>query len=117
MRANVMRKDKCLGRSSHVMSAYVGLDVHEDWTFATVLDQAGRVVVRRKLENEHVPSFLENFNVEKIGLESSTYVVPLYRALVDRGFRVEVGYPKKTRYIAEAGLKAIKWTARLLLSL
>ena len=30
-------------------------------------------------------------------LESSTYVVPLYRALIDRGFRVEVGHPKKTR--------------------
>ena len=62
--------------------------------------------VRRKLENEHVLSFLENFNVEKIGLESSTYVVPLYRALVDRGFRVEVGHPKKTRYIAEARIKS-----------
>ncbi|HGE70501.1 TPA: FkbM family methyltransferase, partial [Candidatus Poribacteria bacterium] len=52
LRANVMRKDKCLGRSSHLMSAYIGLDVHKDWTFATVLDQTGRVVVRRKLENE-----------------------------------------------------------------
>ena len=47
------------------MSAYVGLDVHKGWTFATVLDQAGRVVAQRKLENENVPSFLENFNVEK----------------------------------------------------
>jgi len=45
-------------RSSHVMSAYIGLDVHKDFTFATVLDQDGRVVVQRKLANEHVPSFL-----------------------------------------------------------
>jgi transposase len=88
------------------MSAYIGLDVHKIWTFATVLDQTGRVVVRRKLENEHVPSLLEQVNVEKIGLESSTYIVPLYRALVDRGFRVEVGHPKKTRYIAEARIKS-----------
>jgi len=51
-------------------------------------------------------SFLEKFNVLKVGLESSAYVVPLYRALVDRGFRVEVGHPKKTRYIAEAGIKS-----------
>jgi hypothetical protein len=79
------------------MSAYIGLDVHKDWTFATILDQDGRVVAQRKLANEHVPSFLEEFNVEKIGLESSTHVVPLYRALVSRGFRVEVGHPKKTR--------------------
>jgi transposase len=86
------------------MSAYIGLDVHKDWTFATVLDQAGRVVAQRKLAN--VPSFLEKFNVLKVGLES--YVVPLYRALVDRGFRVEVGHPKKTRYIAEARIKSDK---------
>jgi len=38
------------------MSAYVGLDVHKDFTFATVLDQTGRVVVQRKLANEYVPS-------------------------------------------------------------
>jgi len=69
------------------MSAYVGLDVHKDWSFATVLDQDGRVVVQRKLPNELVPSFLESFNVEKIGLEASTHVVPLYRALVNRGRR------------------------------
>jgi hypothetical protein len=55
------------------MSAYIGLDVHKDWTFAAVLDQTGRVVARRKLTNEHVPSFLEKFNIEKIGL-SLTHV-------------------------------------------
>jgi hypothetical protein len=88
-----MRKDLSLGRSSHPMSAYMGLDVHKDWAFATVLDQTGRVAVQRRLANEHVPSFLRKFNVEKIGLESSTYVVPLYRASVDKGFRVEVSHP------------------------
>jgi hypothetical protein len=38
-------------------------------------------------------------------LESSTYVVPPLPCLVD-GFRVEVGHPKKTRYIAEARIKS-----------
>ncbi|MEM3666779.1 MAG: IS110 family transposase, partial [Candidatus Bathyarchaeia archaeon] len=88
------------------MSAYIGLDVHKDWTFATVLDQYGRVVVQKRLENEHVPSFLENFNVLKVGLEASTHVAPLYRALVNKGLRVEVSHPKKTRYIAEARIKS-----------
>jgi len=63
--ANGMRRDLNLGRSSHPMSAYVGLDVHKDFTFATVLDQS-RVVVQRKLANELVQSFLESFNVEKV---------------------------------------------------
>jgi len=88
------------------MSAYIGLDVHKDYTFATVLDQTGRVVVQKRLPNEHVPSFLEEFNVLKVGLEASTHVFPLYRALVGRGFRVEVSHPKKTRYIAEARIKS-----------
>jgi len=99
------------------MSAYIGLDVHKDWTFATVLDQSGRVVAQRKLANEHVPSFLEQFNVEKVGLESSTYVVPLYRALVGRGFRVEVSHPKKTRYIAEARIKSDRVDSRAIAEL
>jgi len=62
------------------------VDVHKDWSFATVLDQDDRVAVQRKLPNEHVPSFLEQFNVLKVGLEASTHVVPLYRALVGRGY-------------------------------
>jgi hypothetical protein len=64
--------------------------VHKDWAFVTVLDRTGRVAVQRKLPNERVPSFLEQFNVLKVGLEASTHVVPLYRSLVGRGFRVEL---------------------------
>jgi hypothetical protein len=41
-------KDKCLG-ASHLMSVYIGLDVHKDWTFVTVLNQTSRVVVRESL--------------------------------------------------------------------
>ena len=62
-----------MGRSSHVMSAYIGLDVHKVWSFATVLDQTGRVVARRKLENEHVPSFLEEFNVLVLSVNWLTF--------------------------------------------
>jgi len=88
------------------MSAFVGLDVHSEKTFATVLDQDGRVVAQRRMLNELVPSFLGLFNVGKVGLEASTYVAPLYRALVMDGYKVEVSHPKKTRYIAEARIKS-----------
>ena len=101
-----MRKDLCGRRSSHVMSAFVGLDVHSEKTFATVLDQDGQVVAQRRMINELVPGFLRLFNVEKVGLEASTYVAPLYRALVREGYKVEVSHPKKTRYIAEARIKS-----------
>jgi len=88
------------------MSAYIGLDVHSECSFATVLDQDGRVVAQKRLANEHVPNFLRVFNVEKVGLEASTHVAPIYWALVSEGYRVEVSHPKKTRYIAEARIKS-----------
>jgi hypothetical protein len=99
------------------MSAFIGLDVHKEHTFATVLDQDGRVVAQRRMMNEHIPNFLEQFNVEKVGLEASTHVAPLYRALVSEGYRVEVSHPKKTRYIAEAGIKSDRVDSRAIAEL
>ena len=99
------------------MSAYVGLDVHKESTFATVLSQDGRVVVQRRVANELLPSFLGDFNIERIGLEASTYVAPLYRDLVRRGFSVEVSHPKKTRYIAEARIKSDRVDSRAIAEL
>ena len=80
-----MRRVKCLRRSSHAMSAYVGLDVHKEWAFATVLDQDGRVVVQRKLPNEHVPSFVGNFKVEKGRFGSLNSLSPLVQDLGEGG--------------------------------
>ena len=56
--------------------------------------------------NEHVPEFLRLFNVERVGLEASTHVAPIYRALVKEGYEVQVSHPKKTRYTAEARIKS-----------
>jgi hypothetical protein len=58
-------------RSRHGMSAFVGLDVHTEQTFATVLDPAGRVVAQQRMPNDWVPAFLERFHVERVGLEAS----------------------------------------------
>ena len=88
------------------MSAFVGLDVHSDSTFATVIGVDGRVIDQRRMGNEHVPDFLKLFKVERVGLEASTHVAPLYRALVREGYQVQVSHPKKTRYIAEARIKS-----------
>jgi len=80
-----MRKDLSAGRSVHTMCAVVGLDVHSEKTYATVLDQDGRVVKQERMLNEEVPDFLRLFNVEKVGLEAGSYMAPLYRSLVDEG--------------------------------
>lgn len=67
------------------MSAFIGLDVHSEHMFATVLDHSGRVVAQRRIMNEHVPNFLRLFNIEKVGVEALTYMAILYQSLVSEG--------------------------------
>jgi transposase len=99
------------------MSVFVGLDVHGEQTFATVLDQVGRVVDQRKKLNEHVPTLLKLFRVERVGLEASTHVALLYRALVKEGYVVLASHPKRTRYIAEARIKSDRVDSKVIAEL
>jgi hypothetical protein len=72
-------------RSGHTRSAvYCGLDVHKESTYASVLDQTGQVVTQRRMRNEEVPEFLEPFGIEKVAMEASTYIIPMYRRLTAR---------------------------------
>jgi len=59
-----------------------------------------------RMNNERVLSYLSNFNVDRVAMESSNQVAALYRQLVKRGYCVSVSHPKKTRYIAEAKIKS-----------
>ncbi len=89
------------------MSALVcGLDVHKESTYATILNDEGEVVNQTRMSNEKVLSYLEHFKVNKVAMESSTAVAPLFRQLMSQGFDVLVSHPKKTRYIAEAKIKS-----------
>jgi transposase len=89
------------------MSAVIcGLDVHKDSTYATILNDEGKVINRMRMSNEKVLSYLIHFKVRRVAMESSTAVAPLYRQLASKGFDVLVSHPKKTRYIAEAKIKS-----------
>jgi len=89
------------------MSAFVcGLDVHKDSTYATILDQNGKIVNQTRMTNERVLPYLSHFNVCKVGMESSNQIAPLYRKLASKGYSVVVSHPKETRYIAEAKIKS-----------
>jgi hypothetical protein len=96
------------------MSTFVGLDVHSEHTFATVLDRDGTIVVQRKMVNELVPSFLKLFSVERVGLEASTHVAPLYRALVDEGYRVRFRILRRPGTLLKQELKVTGWILGLL---
>jgi transposase len=88
------------------MSSLVcGLDVHKNSVFATVMSYGGEVVEKRKLSNEEVISFLGRYPIDKVAMESSTSIVPIYRALRAKGYTLLVSHPKKTRLIAESRIK------------
>ena len=79
------------------MSAVVcGLDVHKETTYATVLNRDGQVLVQRKMQNEDIPAFLDMTRPEKLAMEASTYIIPLYRKLTENGYDVTVSHPRKT---------------------
>jgi len=50
-------------------------------------------------------------------MEASTYIIPMYRRLVEEGYDVTVSHPKKTRYIAEARIKSDKVNSKALAEL
>jgi len=100
------------------MSAFVcGLDVHKHSAYATILDWNGKIVNQARMSNERVLSYLEHFKVERVAMESSNQVAPLYRQLVGRGYSVLVSHPKKTRYIAEAKIKSDRVDSRAIAEL
>jgi transposase len=56
--------------------------------------------------NDRVLSYLSDYQINRIGMEASNQIVPLYRQLRKYGYGVSVSHPKKTRYIAEAKIKS-----------
>jgi len=105
-------------RSGQTMSAVVcGLDVHKETSYATVLDRDGQVLVQRKMMNEDIPAFLEMTHPDKLAMEASTYIIPLYRKLTESGYDVTVSHPRKTRLIAEARIKSDRVDSRALAEL
>ena len=80
-----MRSVKRRGRSGHFMSALIcGLDVHKDSTYATILNNEGKVINQMRMDNEKVLSYLTHYKVNRVAMESSTAVAPLYRQLAEQ---------------------------------
>jgi hypothetical protein len=48
------------------------------------------VVERRKLSTDEVAGFLDRYPVDKVAIESSTSIVPVYRALRGKGYTMIV---------------------------
>jgi hypothetical protein len=62
----------------------------------------GREVIEgRKLSTDEVAGFLDRYPVDKVAIESSTSIVPVYRALRGKGYTILV---QARPYVAIADL-------------
>jgi len=63
-----MRKALGRRRSAHAMSTFVGLDVHSEKAYATIVDGTGKIIGQEELANLRVPDFLRKFSVERYAI-------------------------------------------------
>ena len=96
---------------------YCGLDVHKESTYTTVINVFGEVLTQKRMKNDEIPEFLEPLQVEKVAMEASTYIMPLYRQLTGKGYDITVSHPKRTRFIAESRIKNDKVDSKALAEL
>jgi transposase len=94
-----------------------GLDVHKETTYATLLDPSDQALIQRKMQNQDIPAFLKMTHPDKLTMEASTYIIPLYRKLTENGYDVTISHPRKTRLIAEARIKSDRVDSRALAEL
>jgi hypothetical protein len=56
--------------------------------YATMMSCGREVIDRRKLSTDEVAGFLDRYPVDKVAIESSTSIVPVYRALRGKGYTI-----------------------------
>jgi transposase len=103
---------------------YVGVDVHKKVCRAAMVNEEGEVVDEYSFKNsppgiEDFASRMEPFKGEVSAVLESTanLWIRLYDSLEERGIRVVLSNPYKTRLIAEAKIKTDKVDARILAQL
>ncbi len=81
----------------------IGLDVHKRTITGAVIDIKGNLHRKGMFNNTlgNLHEFVNGLPVEmtEIGMESSTYIYPLYDFLIEKGYAVRVAHAKKLRRI------------------
>jgi hypothetical protein len=78
-----------------MIAVVCGQNIHKESTYATVMGPDGDILVQGRMTNQDVPSFLEPLKVDKVAMEASTYIIPMYRGLVENGYHVTVSHPRR----------------------
>jgi len=84
---------------------YVGLDVHRDTSFCVILDQDGKIVAERNLNNNpfEFADFFNSFHGPmEAAIEATTDAYFVQVVLDELGIPVRLAHPRKLRLIAES---------------
>ena len=83
---------------------YIGLDVHKQVCYGTVMDEKGKVVKQAKFTNapEGLEAFMEGFDEAQVAMEAGYCWQPLYDRLEETGYDVRLAHPLKVKAIAQA---------------
>ncbi len=87
----------------------VGFDVHKRTITGAIVDCRGNLQEKAEFKNSlsDIGKFIYGLPAEltEIGMESSTYIYPLYDYLTDKGYKVRVAHAKKLRRITDSANK------------
>ena len=66
---------------------YIGMDVHKDSCYITVIDAEGKTIDEKEIKTEDIDNWIKTLDKEsKIAMESSTASKPLYHVIKEQGF-------------------------------
>lgn len=92
------------------MKFAMGLDVHKEMSVYALVNEQGQIQRRGEIKTSprlmlELVSWIPK-DALVIGMESSTYIYPLYDALNDAGYKVKVAHPAKLHRITQAAVKS-----------
>jgi len=89
---------------------YVGLDVHKNICYGTIMTREGEVMKRDKFSNtpEGLEEFMDGLEEALVAMEAGYCWQPLYDRLEETGYDVRLAHPLKVKAIAEAKVKTDK---------
>lgn len=98
---------------------YVGIDLHKEKVYGTILDENGTVVKEGKFENKKTDfiEFFQEVDRAQVAMGAIGFCHPVYDLLEEMGFDVSLAHPLKTRLIGEAKIKTDKIDAKVLADL
>lgn len=99
---------------------YTGIDLHKKTSFITTIDENGRVINRKRLQNQEkiiLDYFARLEERSLIVIESTAFWYWIYDLLTENGYEVVVSNPLKTKAIASAKIKNDKVDSHILAQL